>query len=103
MQDRRHARSYDQRGVAVKALTIEIAEGNYFDLVDWYGRRSGGLCWDELLGAVAEITHPTLGASRLRMETEDETAARAALRDPVRLIANFTAPADPATTKGKWK
>lgn len=33
------------------------------------------LCWDEMLGSIAELTHPRIGACRYRMFTTEEHAA----------------------------
>jgi hypothetical protein len=34
------------------------------------------LCWDEMLGTIAELTHPAIGKARYRMETAEQREAR---------------------------
>ena len=34
------------------------------------------LAWDEMLGTVAELTHPSIGKARYRMETAEQHAER---------------------------
>ncbi|HBD37097.1 MULTISPECIES: hypothetical protein [unclassified Cupriavidus] len=40
-------------------FTVEV-RGTSFDVVLPDGRRCDGLCWDEMLGQVARLTHPKL-------------------------------------------
>lgn len=39
------------------------------------------LCWDEMLGTIAELTHPRIGSARYRMQTAEERAAYEEARD----------------------
>lgn len=39
------------------------------------------LCWDEMLGTIAELTHPRIGVARYRMQTVEEREAEEAARD----------------------
>lgn len=34
------------------------------------------LCWDEMLGTIAELTHPAIGKARYRMETAEQRQDR---------------------------
>jgi hypothetical protein len=62
---------------APRTLTVEIHGPNDFDI-----RYAGGvidrLTWDEMLGAVAELTHPAVKACRYsaRPETEEPRLPR---------------------------
>lgn len=52
------------------------------------------LCWDEMLGTIAELTHPKIGQARYRMETAEQREERqrkfnermAARRDAERIV-----------------
>jgi len=58
-------------GPIVRTITIEIRGGNNFTVRegDRYVDRLG---WDEMLGTVAELTHPRIGQARYRMRTATE-------------------------------
>lgn len=55
----------------VRTITIEIYEGGYLDVREG-DRFCNGLTWDEVLGTVAELTHPKIGQARYRMQTAEE-------------------------------
>lgn len=58
-----------------RTITIVCREGNDFDIVD--GERvCDRLCWDEMLGTIAELTHPRIGQARYRMTDADGIVAR---------------------------
>lgn len=57
-----------------RTITITIRDGTID--VHENGRRAGGLGWDEMLGCVAELTHPKVGATRFAMLTDEEWADR---------------------------
>lgn len=60
----------------MRTITIEIADdggsGDY--LVREDDRYCDRLCWDEMLGTIAELTHPKIGVARYRMLTAEEHA-----------------------------
>lgn len=58
----------------MRTITIEIDEQGF--TVREGDRYHDGLCWDEMLGQVTELTHPKLGETRHPMLTEAEWAAR---------------------------
>lgn len=57
----------------MRTITIEIDEQGY--TVREGDRYHDGLCWDEMLGQVTELTHPKLGQTRYPMQTAAEWAA----------------------------
>lgn len=70
---------------APRVITIVVKGGNHFDVHEGEGY-ADHLCWDEMLGCVAELTHPTLCAGRARYfqtaaERDTRAAAQAAHRE----------------------
>lgn len=61
-----------------RTITIVVHEGNRCDVHEGE-RYHEGLCWDEMLGTIAELTHPALGKARYPMMTPEEHLARRAL------------------------
>lgn len=61
-----------------RTITIEIVDnGGLGDYTVREGDRyCDRLCWDEMLGTIAELTHPQIGHARYRMETTEERAKR---------------------------
>jgi hypothetical protein len=59
----------------MRTITIVCHGGNDFDVHEGE-RYSGRLCWDEMLGQIASITHPEITRPRYPMETPEENAAR---------------------------
>ena len=55
-------------------IEIEIVESNDFT-VRQGDRYCDRLTWDEMLGSIAELTHPRIGECRYRMLTAEEWAA----------------------------
>jgi hypothetical protein len=62
-----------------RTITIIVRSSNDFDVHEGE-RYSGRLCWEELLGQIATMTHPLINAPRFRMDTPEEHAARWARR-----------------------
>jgi len=57
--------------VTTRTITIVCHGGNHFDVFEGE-RYADHLCWDEMLGQVAELTHPSINRGRYRMETPEE-------------------------------
>lgn len=57
----------------MRTITIEIADNGDIDVREG-DRYCDGLCWDEMLGTIAELTHPRIGSARYAMRTEAEWA-----------------------------
>lgn len=57
----------------VRRIEIQVVDGNTFNVVEG-DRMADSLCWDEMLGQVAELTHPKIASARYRMMTPDERA-----------------------------
>lgn len=68
-----------------RTITIEIVDdggsGDYTVRED--DRYCDRLCWDEMLGTIAELTHPRIGEARYRMETAEQHAARGRRRQEI--------------------
>ena len=63
----------DPKREPLRTITISVFAPNDFTIAE--GERScDRLCWDEMLGTVAEITHPKIGEARYRMMTPAEHA-----------------------------
>ncbi len=61
----------------MRTITIEIDDDNMFTIRE-ADRSCPHLCWDEMLGSIAELTHPRIGNMRYRMLTDEEHAAERA-------------------------
>lgn len=61
----------------MRVIAIEIHGPNDFTVRE-LDRSCDRLCWDEMLGTIAEITHPKIGEARYRMQTREERAAEEA-------------------------
>ncbi|MFM0507697.1 hypothetical protein [Paraburkholderia sp. RL17-373-BIF-A] len=59
----------------MRVIAIEIHGPNDFTVRE-RDRYCDRLCWDEMLGSVAELTHPRIGEARYRMQTREEHAER---------------------------
>lgn len=59
----------------MKTITIECHDKNDFTVREG-DRYVDRLCWEEMLGQVAEMTHPMINAGRFGMLTAEEHAAR---------------------------
>lgn len=58
-----------------RTITIVMHNGNNFDV--FVGQRSSnGLCWDEMLGQIASMTHPEIRKARYLMLTPEEREER---------------------------
>lgn len=57
----------------MRVIAIEIHGPNDFTIRE-IDRACTKLCWDEMLGTVAELTHPKIGEARYRMRTREEQA-----------------------------
>lgn len=66
----------------MRVIAIEIHGPNDFTVRE-LDRYCGELCWDEMLGTVAELTHPRIGNAYYRMQTRDEHAERESRWRPV--------------------
>lgn len=66
----------------MRVIAIEIHGPNDFTVRE-VERACDRLCWDEMLGTVAELTHPRIGEARYRMQTREERAAQEARWRPV--------------------
>ena len=66
-----------------RTITIEIVDvGKSGDYTVREGDRyADRLCWDEMLGTIAELTHPRIGEARYRMSTAEEHAEQERLRE----------------------
>lgn len=60
-----------------RTITVEIFGPNNFTISE-AGKSADRLCWDEVLGAFAEMTHPAIGRPRYTMLTAEEHAIREA-------------------------
>lgn len=57
----------------MRIITIEIDDHTSGGYTVREGDRScPSLCWDEMLGSIAELTHPKIGQCRYRMLTHAE-------------------------------
>lgn len=74
--------------MATRTITIVMHDGNWFDVFEGeaYVDR---LCWDEMLGEIAQLTHPSIGVSRYQMKTPDQRAEREALLAQVRAVRRW--------------
>lgn len=61
----------------MRVIAIEIHGPNDFTVRE-LERYQDHLCWDEMLGTIAELTHPRIGQARYRMQTREEHAAQEA-------------------------
>ncbi len=70
--------SGDDDRTVQRVITISVVgAGSSSDYtVSEAGRSCDGLCWDEMLGTVAELTHPKIGQAHYRMTTEAERTER---------------------------
>lgn len=56
----------------MRTITIEVNEIGF--TVREGDRYCDGLCWDEMIGTIMELSHPKLGSCTYRMLTADEWA-----------------------------
>jgi hypothetical protein len=59
----------------VRSVSIEFNARNDFTVREG-SRYQEGLCWDEMLGSIAELTHPKIGECRYDLLTTEEWKAR---------------------------
>ncbi|HOW49896.1 MAG TPA: hypothetical protein PLB26_19820 [Rubrivivax sp.] len=57
-----------------RCITIYFVNGNDFTVQEGEAL-CDRLCWDEMLGTIAELTHPAIGKARYRMQTPEEREA----------------------------
>jgi hypothetical protein len=50
--------------VTTRAFHVYIVDTNSFTVVDDEGNIADRLCWDEMLGCIAEATHPAIRPTR---------------------------------------
>lgn len=74
----------------MRRFVIECGEGaegrSGFEVIDEYGRTCLGLAWDEFLGQIVALTHPSIGRPHYRMQTPEAWAAERAERERRLLI-----------------
>jgi hypothetical protein len=58
----------------MRTITIEIDDSGQIDVREG-DRYCNGLGWDEMLGTIAELTHPRIGSARYAMRTAEEWEA----------------------------
>ncbi|GJH31407.1 hypothetical protein CBA19CS91_01640 [Paraburkholderia hospita] len=75
----------------MRVIAIEIHGPNTFTIRE-IDRACEGLCWDEMLGTVAELTHPRIGDARYRMMTREERAAWEKSLRPVEQPVHYEPP-----------
>lgn len=63
------ARILDQK--CVRRITVEIYDGGLLNVREGI-RHCNGLSWHEMLGQVAQMTHPKIKHGRFRMATSKE-------------------------------
>lgn len=56
-----------------RVITIIVHKENHFDVFEGE-RYSDYLCWDEMLGQIAQMTHPAIAEPRYNMLTPEEWA-----------------------------
>lgn len=64
--------------MTTRIITIVCRASNDFDIFEGESYVSR-LCWDEMLGSVAELTHPRIGAARYSLMTREQHEDREAL------------------------
>lgn len=57
-----------------RSITIYCVGGNDYTVQEGEAI-CDRLCWDEMLGTIAELTHPSIGKARYRMQTAEERDA----------------------------
>jgi hypothetical protein len=55
----------------MRTITITFESGKMFTVAE-DDRDTGELAWDEMLGTIAELTHPEIMKARYAMRTDDE-------------------------------
>lgn len=69
-----------------RTITIVVHDGNSFDVFEG-DRCADRLCWDEMLGQIASMTHPAISKVRYAAltpeEREERTARWRAMREKV--------------------
>lgn len=60
-----------EKNPAPRTITIVCVGPNSYTVMEGE-RYCDRLCWDEMLGTIAELTHPRIGDARYRMQTPDE-------------------------------
>lgn len=52
--------------MTTRVLHVYIVGDNNFTIIDDAGNLADRLCWDEMVGSIAESTHPLVGLNRAR-------------------------------------
>lgn len=60
----------------MRTITIIVHDGNNFDVHEGE-TYSNHLCWDEMLGQIAQLTHPSILKARYSMSTPEQHQERA--------------------------
>lgn len=58
-----------------RIIVIEVVDANEFKVIEG-DRYQDKMCWDEMLGQIAEMTHPKIGVGRYPMLTAIEWKGR---------------------------
>ena len=61
--------------MTTRVITIVCRGGNDFDVHEGEAY-SGLLCWDEMLGQIASLTHPQINRARYQMFTPEQWQER---------------------------
>lgn len=62
-----------------RTITIVCHGANYFDVFEGESY-TDHLCWDEMLGQIAQLTHPKIGEPRYEMLTPEGHSERESMR-----------------------
>lgn len=68
-------RGDEEARVPLEIITIEVYRVGSDFTVRMDDRSADRLCWDEMLGQIATLTHPDIKSPRYQMRTADEDAA----------------------------
>lgn len=61
--------------MTTRTITIEFYDKGTFNVIQ-DGKETDELAWDEMLGTVAQLTHPKIGKSHYPMMTREEWQER---------------------------
>ncbi len=65
----------------MRTIVIEVMDSDNFTVKEG-DRYCDKLIWDEMLGTIAELTHPKIGTARYRMLTQAEWNAACVTLNP---------------------
>jgi hypothetical protein len=55
----------------VRRYTVEVDERGWCNVIDEYGRETGRLAFDEMLGQMVSLAHPEVADARYTMQTPE--------------------------------